>query len=315
MNGARPEPGWIARYFIDPPDPKRLDTAKTKLAFGVAGAVLGLPLLLAKSGGSAFLGFLLLVFGIVLGIRGAREKKAYDAEYARAIPRPSDEDIDRIVGTDTLSIVNRALPQLGLTQADLVSPRGVSGPGGGTFDALAASVTTQQAKRPGASQMVVWGPALPCNLAIGEDGKPRYSKYEFMVICPTNYHLAVYRCELDLYTGGLRSERTYEFHYADVVAVHTLSMPINRFQGIPIYLRPSQWHVSTRLDTMRTMEIVVSSGDRASITLGVSSAADLTVDSGDANEPLQFRDVLNRVRQMLREKKGGTEPSLDSDLI
>lgn len=315
MSDTRPEPGWIARYFIDPPDPKRLDAARTQLAFGAAGAVLGLVLLIAESGGIAFLGFLLLVFCGIFGIRGAKQKKIYDAEYARAIPRPSDEEIDQIIGMDTLSIVNRALPQLGLTQADLVSPRGMGGSSGGTFDDLAASTAMPKANRPGASQMVVWGPALPCNLAIGEDGKLRYSKYEFMVICPTNYHLAVYRCELDLYTGALRSERTYEFHYSDVVAVRTLSFPVNRFQGIPIHPRPSQWQVSTRLDTIRTMEIVVSSGDRAAITLGVSNAAELTVDSGETNDSLQFRDVLDRIRQMLREKKGGTERSSDSDLF
>ena len=59
------------------------------------------------------------------------------------------------------------------------------------------------------------------------------------------------------------------------------------------------------------MEIVVASGDRASITLGVSSTAGVTVDSGGSSAPLEFQQVLHRVRQMLREKKGGTYSAED----
>ncbi|MFI8347128.1 hypothetical protein [Streptomyces sp. NPDC085596] len=292
------------RYFIDPPDPQRLSNANLKAIFGGIGLVLGLLLLTAGSGSTAFLGFVFLVGGIVLAVNGMSERRKYNQDYARAIPRPSDQDMDQLLGTDTLSILNRTLPQLGLSHSDLVAPRGVTATGGSSFDQLADSVapTESAPQPPGASQLAVWGPAFPCHSAIGNDGRIRYSKYEFMVICPTTHMLAVYRCELDLYTGGLRSEQTYEFHYADVVAVRTATKPLVR-HGIPLVPRPSQAGHYRLLDTERTMEIVVSSGDRAAITLGVSSSAELAVDRSDS---LDFPDVLQRVRQMLREKKGGT---------
>jgi hypothetical protein len=280
------------------------------MACGGAGVVLGLLMLVAGSGGTAFLGFVLVAAGGVIGVKGWSAKQVYDAAYARAIPRPSDQDIDQIIGMDTLSIVNRSLPQLGLTADDLVEPRGVTRASGARFDDL-LSKTGPKDDRPGANQLVVSGPALPCHLAIGLDSKLRYSKYAFMVICPTNYHLAVYRCELDLYTGALGFERTAEYHYADVVAIQTQTLPLDYRRGIPIHLRPSQSDASRRLDSQLTMEIVVASGDRVSITLSICSAADVTVDSGGNSESLEFQHVLQRVRQMLREKKGGTDSADD----
>ncbi|GAA1369115.1 hypothetical protein ACFPK5_31875 [Streptomyces beijiangensis] len=60
-----------------------------------------------------------------------------------------------------------------------------------------------------------------------------------MVICPTHYQLAIYRCELDLFSGGLQSEQTQAYHYQDVVAVRTDSVPLYQ-GGISVTPRPSQ---------------------------------------------------------------------------
>ncbi|MCX5557754.1 hypothetical protein [Streptomyces sp. NBC_00038] len=305
--GTRAPAQWIARYFVDPPNPADLKAAQLKMAFGGGGLVLGV-VLLAAGGGAAALGFVLLVVGFILGVKGWNAKRAYDAAYALAMPRPTDAEIDQIIGMDALSIVNRSLPQLGLTTADLVTPRGVTGSGGASFDDIVANAGPQGG--PGDNQMVVWGPAFPCNSAFGDDGRMRYSKYEFMVLCPTHYLLAIYRCELDLYSGQLKSEQTHEYHYQDVVAVRTASVPLHR-GGITIQPRASQREAFARFDTVRQMQIVVSSGDRTSVTLRVSSAADVTVDS---NDPLDFPQVLERVRATLREKKGGVRAP-DEDLL
>jgi hypothetical protein len=308
---ARPPAHWIARYFIDPPDPADLQAAQLKMALGGGGAVLGLLLLVAADGGASFLGFVVLVAGAICGLKGWSAKRAYDAAYAMAVPRPSDTDIDQLIATDAFSIVNRSLPQLGLTPDDLVAPRAVTGPGGASFEDIAAKTGVQGgAGGLGDNQLAVWGPAFPCRSAIGDDGRMRYSRYEFMVICPTHYQLAIYRCELDLFSGQLQSEQTHEYHYQDVVAVRTASVPLHR-QGISITPRPSQVASFARYDTVRQMQIIVSSGDRSSVTLRVSSAADVTVDSSD---PLDFPQVLERVRATLREKKGGTHQP-DEDLI
>ncbi|MFF1682874.1 hypothetical protein ACFVYG_43435 [Streptomyces sp. NPDC058256] len=306
----RPPAQWIARYFVDPPNPADLQAAQLKMAFGGGGLVLGV-VLLAAGGDPSFLGAVLFVVGFILGIKGWNAKRAYDAAYALAMPRPSDTEIDQLIATDAFSIVNRSLPQLGLTPADLVTPRGVTGSGGASFDDIAANAGPQSGVGgPGDNQMVVWGPAFPCNSAFGDDGRMRYSKYEFMVICPTHYLLAIYRCELDLYSGQLKSEQTHEYHYQDVVAVRTASVPLHR-GGITIQPRASQRAAFARFDTVRQMQIVVSSGDRTSVTLRVSSAADVTVDS---NDPLDFPQVLERVRATLREKKGGVRAP-DEDLL
>ncbi|WP_406352293.1 hypothetical protein [Streptomyces sp. NBC_00658] len=306
----RPPAQWIARYFVDPPNPADLKAAQLKMAFGGGGLLLGV-VLLAAGGDASFLGAVGLVVGFILGVKGWNAKRAYDAAYALAMPRPSDAEIDQLIATDAFSIVNRSLPQLGLTPADLVTPRGVTGSGGASFDDIAANSGPQSGVGgPGDNQMVVWGPAFPCNSAFGDDGRMRYSKYEFMVICPTHYLLAIYRCELDLYSGQLKSEQTHEYHYQDVVAVRTASVPLHR-GGITIQPRASQREAFARFDTVRQMQIVVSSGDRTSVTLRVSSAADVTVDS---NDPLDFPQVLERVRATLREKKGGVRAP-DEDLL
>lgn len=295
---------------MDPPNPADLKAAQLKMAFGGGGLVLGV-VLLAAGGDASFLGAVGLVVGFILGVKGWNAKRAYDAAYALAMPRPSDAEIDQLIATDAFSIVNRSLPQLGLTPADLVTPRGVTGSGGASFDDIAANSGPQSGVGgPGDNQMVVWGPAFPCNSAFGDDGRMRYSKYEFMVICPTHYLLAIYRCELDLYSGQLKSEQTHEYHYQDVVAVRTASVPLHR-GGITIQPRASQRAAFARFDTVRQMQIVVSSGDRTSVTLRVSSAADVTVDS---NDPLDFPQVLERVRATLREKKGGVRAP-DEDLL
>lgn len=235
----RPPAQWIARYFVDPPNPADLKAAQLKMAFGGGGLVLGV-VLLAAGGDASFLGAVGLVVGFILGVKGWNAKRAYDAAYALAMPRPSDAEIDQLIATDAFSIVNRSLPQLGLTPADLVTPRGVTGSGGASFDDIAANSGPQSGVGgPGDNQMVVWGPAFPCNSAFGDDGRMRYSKYEFMVICPTHYLLAIYRCELDLYSGQLKSEQTHEYHYQDVVAVRTASVPLHR-GGITIQPRASQ---------------------------------------------------------------------------
>lgn len=306
----RPPAQWIARYFVDPPNPADLKAAQLKLAFGGGGLVLGV-VLLAAGGDASFLGVVGLVVGFILGVKGWNAKRAYDAAYALAMPRPSDMEIDQLIFTDGISIENRALPQLGLTSADLVAPRGVTGSGGASFDDIAAKAGPLGGQSgPRNNQLPVSGPAFPCRSAIGDDGRIRYSKYEFMVICPTNYLLAIYRCELDLYSGELKSEQTHEYHYQDVVAVRTASVPLFR-GGISIQPRPSQIAAFARYDTVRQMQIIVSSGDRTSVTLRVSSAADVTVDS---NDPLDFPQTLERVRATLREKKGGVRAP-DEDLL
>lgn len=306
----RPPAQWIARYFVDPPNPADLKAAQLKLAFGGGGLVLGV-VLLASGGDAPALGVVALVVGCILGVKGWNAKRVYDAAYALAMPRPSDTDIDQLIATDGFSIVNRSLPQLGLTPADLVTPRGVTGSGGASFDDIAANAGQRGGSGgPGSNQLVVSGPAFPCRSAIGDDGRIRYSKYEFMVICPTHYQLAIYRCELDLYSGNLKAEQTHEYHYQDVVAVRTESVPLYR-GGISIEPRPSQIAAFARYDTVRRMQIVVSSGHSTAVTLRVSSAADVTVDS---NDPLDFPQVLERVRATLREKKGGVRAP-DEDLL
>ncbi|MFF3819244.1 hypothetical protein ACFYYD_22005 [Streptomyces bluensis] len=249
--------------------------------------------------------------GVIAGVKGWNAKNAYDAAYALAVPRPTDTEIDQLLATDSFSIMNRALPQLGLTADDLVKPRGVSRPGGVGFDDIAAETGLQSnLGGQGDNQLVVWGPAFPCRSAIGDDGRMRYSRYDFMVICPTHYLLAIYRCELDLFSGQLQSEQTHEYHYQDVVAVRTASVPLYQ-GGISLTPRPSQVAAYARYDTVRQMQIIVSSSDRTAITLRVSSAADVTVDSHDA---LDFPQVLERVRATLREKKGGVHDPKE-DLI
>ncbi|SEN40321.1 hypothetical protein [Nonomuraea pusilla] len=302
----------------------------------VAGALAFVSLVMSVTG-SGFLGFLGLAGAAVIAVRAyltpkereeaereaahrawedannereraLRALREYHRRHALAEPKPSDGQMDRVLRQDIELIKSRALITLNVHPDDLVRPAYMARHRV-SFDASAPSNSADVH-----DPFVVYGPAYGAGYAVwsaaGADGRRRYSRYEVMVICTTRYHLALYRCVLDTFTGALDEERTTEYHYNDVVAVHSESDP-NAGGRIQIQPRPSQKYLFTA-DTERYFELVVSSGDRVRIVTGIGSrrtparqgqaGAQHVVHRG--KDP-DFQAVADAVRMMLREKKGG----------
>ncbi|MEV6738465.1 hypothetical protein AB0N14_16670 [Streptomyces sp. NPDC051104] len=132
-----------------------------------------------------------------------------------------------------------------------------------------------------------------------------------MIICTTRYHLAVYRCVLDFFTGELNNESGMEMHYQDVVSVRTYSDP-DPGRRIEIEPRPSQAYLFPP-GTERCFELLVSGGMTLRMVTGLTNR-ETTVFRRAGQEGMvyqgtdpDFQAVADAVRMMLREKKGGME--------
>jgi len=205
--------------------------------------------------------------------------------------------MDRLLLEDLLKIERAAMTQLDLTPEDLQ----LESSGADPFADLAHGSTAndQGGRRP----LVVFGPAINSGFAIGEDDVWRCKRYEVMVICPTSYHLAIYRCGLDFLTGGMQSVETHEYHYTDVVAVSTNTRPApDLVLEILAVIDGDQVRFASTL--LKEFQIVVSSGDRSKVVVGISDE-----ENPDNSATLQdsgINRVIDTVRKVLRDKKGGT---------
>lgn len=240
-----------------------------------------------------------------------REAQAAMCEYQQlydlAEPKPSDEVMDQTLAGDIAAIRERAMRGLFLSPGDLVKPSRIGSPDKIDWSPFNSSDPQEP--------FVVYGPAfgegLKVSSAVGKDGRRRYGRYSVMVICTTRYHIAVYRCVLDFFTGQLNNESTMEMHYQDVVTVRTHSDP-DRGRRIKIKPRDSQRHLFPP-GTERCFELIVSGGVKLRIVTGLTHRETREFrESGESGMVYQgsdpdFQAVADAVRMMLREKKGGVE--------
>lgn len=284
------------KYFARTPDPADLKTAMIIIGVAVVALLIALVCFATKSG---FFGVVFLLGAGYAGVKGFSRKSAYDKAYARAEPKPSDAEVDACLAADLVMIVARAMERLGLTYDDLETVAQ-------QWDPVANLSRGQNRIQAGRGRpMVVFGPMFPARTAVGQDGVWRFSCYQVMVICPTSYHLAIYRTGIDFLTGGLRQEETQEYHYSDVVAVSTTSAP-----GTELTAESTAHSASSEVrfakTTLREFQIVVASGDRSKVVVGI---ADETDPEREATlQESRIDDVIAAVRRMLRERKGGTAP-------
>lgn len=223
----------VEKYFRKTPDPKQRTRAILLLGAAVFSGLLALIMFAQEESGGGFLGTLLLAAGGVGGYRGLQKKVDYDRRYAAAEPKPSDEEMDILLhgcdsdpdklDGDLNKVRYHAIKRLDLTLDTLVGPQQRDDP---LANLTGGNPHIDQRQRP----WVVYGPEyrgfslgpkVQAFSTVGRDGTCRFVAYDVMVICPTNYHLAVYQCTIDFLTGKRRQERTDEYHYADVVAVST----------------------------------------------------------------------------------------------
>jgi hypothetical protein len=129
--------------------------------------------------------------------------------------------------------------------------------------------------------LVLLGPARPPVVAnVGTEGV-LFSRYLVSVICPTSWQFGIYECVLDLDTGRWTAEQTKQYPYNHVAAVTTRTVPLS-WPAPPVGAAPAappkddplKWigagaPVHGAAIEYRDLQIVVSGGDRAVMSLGI----------------------------------------------
>jgi hypothetical protein len=284
----------FTKYFAKTPDPH--DRSIALLLLGVAAGAFVIALA-GFASGSGFLGVVGLLGAGFAAYKGFLRKNEYDRAYEKAEPKPSDAEVDARLAEDLITIVRRAMERLGLTYDDLESAAQ-------HWDPI-ANLSRGGTRLEGAGRrpLVVFGPTMPAAVAVGKDDVWRFSAYQVMVICPTSYHLAIYRTGLDFLTGGLRQEETQEYHYSDVVAVSTTSTPGQELNA-ELTAEGDSEKVRFARTILREFQIVVASGDRSKVVVGIADESDPEREA--TLQESRIDEVISSVRRMLREKKGGT---------
>jgi hypothetical protein len=279
----------LEKYFAAPPDPRELITARCMMGVGGAGVVVAAVLFAITT---PLFGGAVLWCATAVALMGCTTRARYARERDAAEPRPSDAEMDHVFASDLVDITATALKRLGLGLDDLALT-------GGSWDPIAqlerGDPVLTSADRP----LLVFGPHHPAKMAMGRDGVWRFSAYSVMVICPTYHNLGLYTCVLDLLTGATSREETHEYHYDDVVAVSTVTTADDE----PAH--PVDLHFEREFPSLlQELSIVISSGDRPSITVGVAGRGGtgraLVQSSG-------IDEVIADVRRILRDKKGTRE--------
>jgi hypothetical protein len=211
------------------------------------------------------------------------------------MPKPNDTVVDEALARGLLDIEERGLAQLELTADDLEIESG-------SWDPV-THLTGHEDERLARKPYLVLGAVPSAPAVIGLDGVWRFAQYAVLVICPTDYHLALYRCVIDLRVAGFHQEETLEYHYSDVVAVATATSTSAKFPQ-PTDLRvPGSPRSGAVFDEalLHEFQLIVSSGDRSRIVFDISDR-----DHPDRRADLPLDDnqqVIRAVRRMLRDKK------------
>ncbi|MHA6796459.1 hypothetical protein ACVGVM_23545 [Pseudonocardia bannensis] len=277
--------GWIGRYFRRPPDLRGLMLCRAAAATSdvlLLGAVI--TLLQIEPVVAAVLGIL----GLIVSVQAATMRADYRRHLDEALPRPTDREVDAALAGHLLDIENRALTVLGLRPADIVAT-------GTTWNPIAdlehrPHRNGERDYRP----LIVVTPMVTTRSAIGSDGVWRFAAQEVTVICPTEYHVAVFRCEQDLITGKRRGEQTQEFFYRDVVSVLTANLPGPDLTSEPFDHR-SEGRVPISPPGRRELQFAAPSTDRTMVAVGVTGRS-----SGARIRDSGIDAAIEGVRNLLR---------------
>ncbi len=274
------------RYFAAEPSAGERSRMQLYVFGGGAAILLGV---IASIAGSWMIGVFAVVGGGFAFARGLLLFEAYRAAQEAASPKPRDAIIDKIRDHELHKVRRRALDRLDLTTEDLeLDPV--------DWDPLAEPGLGALPREP----LVVTGPVPASDVVVGRDGVWRFSQYAVLVICPTDYHLGLYRCVIDLRVAGLFQEETHEYHYTDVVAVSTAIRKGGRIAARVVDADDGAFRFESVL--LHEFRLVVSSGDSSTIVFGIS---DERHPDHRAQLPATGIDnVVRAVRSMLRDKKG-----------
>lgn len=210
----------VRKYFIETPiKPEQPDNSGNQNQMIGGGVLLFVALFLFISGNG-----LLVLLGMAAGYFGFRslskgysessEKKTsyeqacarYQNDYAKAEPKPSDEQMDRWMSSDIENIIKESLKRLGLEHDDYK-----------------------------AHPFLLGGPAdlQETQLAVGRDGKIRYSHLNILIVFLTEHNIASYQCTHNLIYGQTLDDNTQEFPYKEItnLQIKTINKKISIVNG------------------------------------------------------------------------------------
>jgi len=272
----------VRRYFTKTPTPPVYGTA---VILAVCAALCTLPALVVilmgigqRQWNSCFscVSVLSAVAAIALAVPALlfyrRTKAKYDRDYALAEPKPSDAQIDTWHDRDCEFYEIYALKRLNLTREQ---------------------VQTDNKGKP----FVVVGSGPSAQVHRGTDGKLRFSSHEILVIYLTRYHLAAYKCVVDLHDGLTKTEVTHEYHYSDVVSVST-----QRNQSkVTLYVEGQPQDVMVN----ECFTLSISNGEQISVATDFDESLKLL--QGTTNfARTSPESAVTSIRTRLRQFKGGT---------
>ena len=202
-------------------------------------------------------------------------KQTYARNYHLAEPKPSDAQVDAWHDADKTWLKTYALRRL---------------------DLLPDQVQADNRKGP----LIVDGAGPSAQLRTGRDGKVRFSSHEILIIYLTPYHLAAFKCVIDLHDGSVKTETTQEYHYDDVVSVSTYTDNT----ALNLYLEGQLRQAPTH----ERFAISVASGEQISVAIGF--AGSLELDRNSTFEDTGAAAAIRVIRARLREKKGAQSTAL-----
>ena len=273
----------VPKYFVktpEKPEAPNVGSQSAKIIIGGILALFGLLMLLADIGEAQCLGLVGLIGGGALLLDGANaqskaktayaeELKKYQKQYDRAEPKPSDAQMDEWLQSDRVRIRAEALRKLDLESSQIVR-----------------------------DPIEVIGPANKTDLAIGKDNVIRFSRYDLVTVHLTDYHLAAYKCTLDMAHGTQTDESTQEYHYRDIVSVATQTAGIDLFV---VLLNGEHKSIARH----QKFQLTVASGDRIEVVIAFPQLDDIIKQGKLA--PTGAEEAIRAIRARLREMKGGVQ--------
>jgi hypothetical protein len=238
----------VIKYFTMTPDP----VSPAKHIAAVSVAVL---LVVSAIASQSFWG-LFLVVGAGWLVKKAfgwlKVYRAYLKEYAKAEPKPSDQEMDDWLSQDIEFLTRRGARKLNL------DPREEREGGSLLVEKqVVVGVPARSETRTG------WPPAVRW----GRDGQARADHYNVLILFLTARMISVYRCVLEFTTGNLRLEETCEYSYANIVGVSSASIPAN---GPIEELARIISEKETAISLIHQFRLSINGGESLQVTTGFS---------------------------------------------
>ena len=198
----------LRRYFQARPTAPDLRVGRRMRSGGALLAGLGSVFLVAASTacGRLALGFVFLVGGIVLALRGHLEILRLQAAYRKALaqvyPQPTDREVDLLFSAGLQKLLGHSLQRLGLTAEECqeIDLPPVCGP--------------VLWNKPGLEgQDLVW--------RVGSDGVARFGVYNITFLWMAKRHVGVFQCDYSFVRDAILNAETHEYFYRDIVSVTT----------------------------------------------------------------------------------------------